>query len=433
MKITEIIIVLSILFLGLLLRLNNYEKYPQRGATSDEYTYSFLGVSLLTKGIPISWSHFDYPNKKIVIIDNIVFPIVSPYFDHPPLYGLIVGGWAILNGQNTFEKIELKTIRIIPIFFGAVSSLLVYLIAERLYGFKIAIWSLLIFSTTTVYVMNMRIVISETLTTPLLLSSVYIFSKYPKVTNKKAIILGLLSGMGIMTKIFGMIIFLNTFANLIIEKAKPRVILFATLIFLSFVIALVAYGRYYDLNLFFEIQKAQSSRNIGPDSLWLFTLSSTIVNKVFQDGWYFFGLFALFYLFSDFAKHKLIILPSLIYILILISSLNRTGHSGWYMIPLFPFMSIATAYVLDKAIKSSQYIFFIFLLMIGLTEIKLIYEEWFGLNNFVYRLLLIFVFAPFVFAVILKRFGLFSTLANMWIYIFILGSIILTHNYVHPA
>src|SRR3989339_101946 len=108
----KILLVILIVFMSIILRLHNYEKYPQRGATSDEYTYSFLGMSLLKERVPISWSAFPaYKNIQHLTIRNLYFPIVYPYFDHPPLSGFLTGGLSLLVGQNTFEKVDLKTIR----------------------------------------------------------------------------------------------------------------------------------------------------------------------------------------------------------------------------------------------------------------------------------------------------------------------------------
>lgn len=430
----KIIVVFFVLILGVILRFHNYDVYPQRGATSDEYTYSFLGVSLLTKGTPISWSHFDYPNKKIVTIDKIIFPIVSPYFDHPPLFGILVGGWSLLFGQNEFDEIKLQTIRLIPFFLSLVSSILLFLLSNKLYGYKVAVWSLIIYSTSVVFVMNNRVVMSETLLTPLLLIALYILASFLRKLNvRMAVVLGIISGLGVLTKMFGIAIFLSIILLMLLEKSKSKLIFIISGIFLLFVSLLLLYGWYYDWNLFLEIQKAQGARLIGPDSLWLFTLSATIVNKIFQDGWYYFGLLSLFFLFTDYKNHKFIIIPSFIYILILVFSLNRTGHSGWYMIPLFPLMCMAIAYVVNQSIKSWQWIIFIFLFMIGMTEIKSIYEEWFGLTNFTYRLLLLIIFLPFILAFVFKWEKLFLFLSNTWFYIFILGNIILTYNYIHPA
>ena len=70
------IFIACIVLLGFFLKLHNYTVYPQRGATSDEYTYSFLGLSLLTKHIPISWSYFSaYKHREDLTIKVFIFPL----------------------------------------------------------------------------------------------------------------------------------------------------------------------------------------------------------------------------------------------------------------------------------------------------------------------------------------------------------------------
>src|SRR3712207_8567847 len=61
-----------------------------------------------------------------------------PYFDHPPLYGLLVGSFSMLFGQVDFEDIELWTVRLMPIILTTLASVFVYLIAHRLFGWNIA-------------------------------------------------------------------------------------------------------------------------------------------------------------------------------------------------------------------------------------------------------------------------------------------------------
>ena len=173
----KITLVIFILLLGLILRLHNYSVYPQRGASSDEYTYSFLGISLLTKHIPISWSAFTaYKNLQHLTIDKLYFPIVYPYFDHPPFAGIIVGGWSILFGQDSFPEVNLKTVRLVPIFLSTVSQILVFLLAWKIFNFKTGVWALLIYSTTTIFAISSRVVFAENVLTPLMLLAIYLFS-----------------------------------------------------------------------------------------------------------------------------------------------------------------------------------------------------------------------------------------------------------------
>ena len=433
MNIIKILIVASVLVLGIFLRLYNYDIYPQRGATSDEYTYSFLGVSLFTKGVPISWSHFDYPNKKLISIDGIIFPIVSPYFDHPPLYGLLVGGWSILFGDDTFEEVDLKVIRIVPIILSAFSSFFVFLIGNKLYGFKTGIWALLIYSTTAFFIMNSRVVVAENLLTMLLLISTYILISAKKITFRQLILLGILSGFGLLTKVLGVIIYLANATFILLEKHKARNLVIISIIFSVFAIGFIAYGFYYDKEIFLAVQGSQSGRNIGPRTLWTYTLQAFIVNKIYLNGWYFFGLFSLFSLFSDVKKHKAIIIPSFLYFFLLLLSLSQEGHSGWYMIPLYPFMSLSIAYVVSESIKRINWIILIFVIYIGITNLQYLYEAIFGLTPFVYRLSVLLFLAPFVYFYIFKKEFMFKFLGNFWFYVFIIGNIILTRMYEHPV
>ena len=208
----KIAVVVLILLLSLVLRLHNYGLYPQRGATSDEYTYAFLGISLLKDHVPVSWSAFPaYENIRHLTVKKLYFPIVWPYFDHPPLSGFLTGGLSLLVGQDSFEKVDLKTIRLVPIFLSMLSSILLFLIAFRLYSYKTATWALLIYSTTTIFVINGRIALSENVLTPIFLLSVYLFTLFEeKISYRKAIIFGILSGLAFWTKELGIVVFFIT-------------------------------------------------------------------------------------------------------------------------------------------------------------------------------------------------------------------------------
>lgn len=168
------ILILLILLLSLFLRLRNYALYPQRGATSDEYAFAFLGISLIHQGEPISWSAIPkYPQVQHLTIDSLYFPIISPYFDHPPLFGLLVGVWSSLFNQISFFDIKLATIRLIPIFLSFLTGILVFLIAKLLNNFQTGLSSLLIYSTVTIFVINARLVVAESLLTLFYLGSLF--------------------------------------------------------------------------------------------------------------------------------------------------------------------------------------------------------------------------------------------------------------------
>lgn len=432
----RIVLVAFILFVGLILRLHNYTIYPQRGASSDEYTYTFLGLSLLTKHIPISWSYFSpYKHKYNLTINKLYFPIVYPYFDHPPLTGFLTGGLSILLGQDTFEEIDLKTIRLVPIFLSMISSVFVFLLGLRLYGYKTAVWALLIYATTTIFVMNGRVVFAENLLTPLFLGALYLFVLWHnKLTDKKSLILGVLAGLSFWTKEVGVIVFITLMFLLITQRAKIKYTLVVMLIFFSFLLAYLGYGAYYDWEVFTGAITVQATRIVGPQTLQLLTSTPIIVNKVYYDGWYFLGMFAFFFSFFAYQKQKMLLVPAAAYFMLLIFSLTREGEMGWYMIPMFPFMALFTAHFLVEGLKKkTSWGIFVLLIFVGLAQIKLLYEDIFGLSTLHFRILLILLFAPSLIALLFKKERAFRIIGNMWFYLFILGNIFLTYNYIHPA
>lgn len=435
MNAKQIVTLILVLLLGVGLKLHNYSQYPQRGATSDEYSYSFQGVSLLTKGIPISWSSFPvYRSVQHLTIDNLYFPIVSPYFDHTPLNGIVVGAWAMAFGENTFEKIQLKTIRIVPIILSTFSALLVFLIGFKLFAYKTALWALLIYSTTTIFVIHGRVVLSENLITPLFLAAIYAFINfYKKMTVTKTILVGILAGLTFWTKELGIVCFLTLVYFFISERVRLRYT-FLLIITLGLFIGLyIGYGTYFDAELFWKILRVQSDRTIGPDTLLYILFHPIIVNKYYNDGWYFLGFFVFFASFLSYKENKFLIVPASLYFLLLLSALTQNGEMGWYIIPLFPFLSLFSARFLVEQMKKVNFGIFPLLIFVGLYVVKYWFEVNFGLTPYQFRFFLLILFSPVLLAIMFNNLRVYRFLSNFWFYTFIIINIYLTYNYVHPA
>lgn len=431
-------LIIAVLLLGLFLRLHNYTQYPPRGATSDEYTYTFMGMSLLQKGVPTSWSFFgDYltlGERYDLTINKIYFPMVTPYFDHPPFNGLIVGGWAILNGQNTFEKVQISTIRQIPILLGMISSLLIFLIAHKLYDKKTAIWTLLIYSTATIIVMETRVVLAENLLTPLYLSSVLLYIHVRKrMRIQHILIFSLISIISFWTKELGITVFLCLLVLMIFEKVSKKLMVIFSLITIFGVSLYALYGYIFNWQLFLAIISAQSLRELGPRTFNMLLFTPVVINKIYFDGWYLLGFMSFFTSFLDFKKHLFILVPSFVYFFLLLFSLTQHGEMGWYMIPLFPFFSILTANLLVTSIKNGGGYIFIASLIVGLFIIRYYYEAKFGLPNLDFRILLLLLFGPLFTAFILKKQTVFRLFSNLLFYFLILMTIYITYYYIHPA
>ncbi len=431
------ILIALIILLGLFLRFHNYTQYPPRGASSDEFTYSFLGLSILTTGVPTSWSHFPaYPGlgqRHDIKIDGILFPIVTPYFDHPPLNGLLVGGWALINGENTFQKISIGTIRQVPIALWVISTILLHFIAQIIYDKKTAAWGLLIYSVATLFVMETRTVFAENLLTPLSLGALLIFLKYRKKINiLHIIILAIISGFSFWAKELGITVGASIFLLMLLEKVKLRLIVMFSVITILIISTYALYGYIYNWELFLAILQVQSFRELGPNVLNTLLFNPIIVNKVYFDGWYLLGFVSLFAALSEFKKHQYILIPAFTYFFLMIFSLTQHGEMGWYMIPLFPFFALLTANLLSESIKKGGLYIATTAVFVGLFVIRYYYEAKFGLPTIAFRLMLLGMFGPLILLYLLKKEFLLKVFSNTLFYIFIVMTIYITYYYIHP-
>src|SRR3990172_9595436 len=123
-----------ILAFGFLLRNNNLYTWPREGATFDEYAWTWLGINLIQKQTPISWSSQpQYTNREHLIYRGARFFLVKPYLEHPPVFGLVAGSFALLNGARDMYDIDIRTIRPLAVILGLTSIVLVFLLTRELY------------------------------------------------------------------------------------------------------------------------------------------------------------------------------------------------------------------------------------------------------------------------------------------------------------
>lgn len=430
----KVLFALVIVF-GIWLRLYHYSYFPQRGATSDEYTYSFLGTSLLTKGIPISWSAFQaYQNREDLVIDHIYFPIVSPYFDHPPGYALTLGMFLLGFGQDEFTEQKLETIRLFPILLTTLTGIVLFFLIKREYSYSAALLTVILYSTVTIFVMNQRVSVAENQLALLCVFALLLFSRWKHhLSWQRLVVLGVIAGSAFLTKILGGVLFVILLCLFFRSRISLRKIAAFIVAFMLCVSLLFIYAAFYNWNLFWEIQGLQSGRDIGPQALWMLVLQSVIVNKAYYDGWYFLGFVALGFLSLEYKKYLLLLVPAGVYFLALLASLSKTGQSGWYLIPLFPFMAAASALFLLETFRKKSIAFFLVCILVGIPQLEYFYESYFGLSAFLYRVGLGLLFVPLLLLILFKKDHWFGKISVLYLIMFLLTTVAITYRYVHPS
>lgn len=155
---------------GLLLRLHGYADQPSITQNADELQFAWLGVSLLTTGVPTSWAYQGaYGAPVILHLHGTTYPLVHPWFDHPPLFGLITGGAALLGGQRTFAAVDMSTVRLPVVLMGTACIPLVHELGRRVLGAGPAAAAAVLVAVSPPLVLMGRVAEPEALLAPLFL------------------------------------------------------------------------------------------------------------------------------------------------------------------------------------------------------------------------------------------------------------------------
>ncbi|WP_216403153.1 ArnT family glycosyltransferase, partial [Arcanobacterium phocae] len=184
----KIVFGIVITLIGFLLRFYHYDSLPPYNWTQDEFAFAWSGMSLIQEGVPTSWSFLSPTDDFIVTVwekTAVRYRLVTPWFDHPPLFGLIVGMTAILGGAREFFDCTLSVIRIPSLFFGTLSIFLLYLVALRLTNAGTASIASLIFATNPNTVFLSRLTVSENFLACISLAVVLLFLHYRESDRTK--------------------------------------------------------------------------------------------------------------------------------------------------------------------------------------------------------------------------------------------------------
>src|SRR4030065_2698458 len=179
-NLSSIILLAAIVILGNTLREFSYAEVPNPGETRDEYSFGWLGISLLKDRFPVAWSGikaYGSSDYQKINVDHIfdkdeylpLFPINKPCFYHPPVFGLLVGGYAYAKGVRTFQDASVIILRRPVLKLGIATTILVFILANLLFGKGVAILSSLLYSTVPTIVISSRLALAETGYIPLFL------------------------------------------------------------------------------------------------------------------------------------------------------------------------------------------------------------------------------------------------------------------------
>lgn len=422
------LLIIAILLLGFKLRYHDLNTWPRLGATFDEYAWTWQGMNIIQKGVPISWSpHSQYSNAKNIYYQKVHFRIVTPFLEHPPLFGMVAGSFALLNGAQDMYHLSISNIRPLAVFLGILSILFLYLLTFELYGGRIAFISSLLYATIPTIVVGSRIVQNENFFIPMWILALWMVSKYIK--EKKSIyrnaaalicfllVLAKIPWIAAAGSIFLIFLYLNRWRDALVFLLLPILSL----------IVFGIYGFYYDSRLFLSLWGLQLNRyDISFTSIFALFQKPYLVDRFMTDGWIYFGWFAfMILLLKDFKKNYFIIFALLSYFVIFLAGIpDEPGH-GWYRYPLYPFLVISIALFIKEYFAKNWVLTFMFLTIVGTTLFGNTWEKVLGFSYLVFRVIIFgwgLVLVPQLYkSKITDRFG--KVISYSWIFLFILMNI----------
>lgn len=406
-----------IAFVGLRLREYSYSSVPLPGETNDEYSFGWLGISLLEEGVPKAWSGIDgYPNYDYqkINVDNIydihpdwpAFSINSPWFDHPPLFGLFIGGYSYLKGIRNFEDASVIILRRPMLKIGALSVILVFILSYLLFGYFAAVISSLIYAVSPLVVISSRLALAENGYIPIALSAL-IFSYLYITRRSKWLWLSacIVSAVAVLFKLSASYLSVSLLLTSFYFGKKDKKFMISGAVF-SLLIPLVTfmlYGLFYDWNTFVNVLSSNSNRyfGVGAEIIYSAFFQTKITGaKYLTDGWVFVGwISAVVFSFRGMKKSDYTgLLILFFYSFILIFILFGSEAYGWYRYPVLPILFIMSGKIIFDLIKNSSYLFYLLMLIpFGTIVHRLIGVDGFQTYTHGFRMIILILFVLFVF------------------------------------
>lgn len=403
LKIIKIVIVILICFLGLSLRIRYHNSVPRPGESLDEYANAWSGLGLIEIGVPLGWSYLEsniyQPVHHYINVDNVYqvgtvfanpFYIHSPWLDHPPGMGLLIGGFAYLKGARVLEDTSTLLIRKPLVILGTLNIFLLFLIGYLYFNYKTGIVAALIYSVSPLIVVANRLPQAENAFIPLFLLSTILIKIFQ---NRKKyfyfFLSALTAGAGIWFKIpalmiavSGSLLVLFSTSDSLKNRLKLALIYFFIASSFGF-FPLLAYGLALDPKAFLQVLLFHSQRSygIGISALYqLFIQSKVTSNFSLTDGWLILGWFSWFIILTkikDISQKCLVSIP--LFICLIFFIFLGSEFYGWYVFPFLPWLALSIALMFN--FLTNQSILAVFSILITLPS-QILFQK-LNINNLI--------------------------------------------------
>jgi len=361
--------IVVLLLIGAVLRLYYIENLHT--VEPDEMLWLDAGTSLLREGVPTSWT-IRWPYHNWEAYDRVDGGTVTPWLDHPPLYALMSGGWAMLTGQGEaieiawgLQRLPMALVSVLTIFFT-------YLFVKKVFGNPLALFVLLAFTFFPSEIIASRFALAENVVPLFLMLGLYALAVYLEAASVdvKRLSFGVVAVMCFaapLLKLSGAVVPLTIILFLFLTKRYwlGLKMVGATL---AAVGSFVIYAWYYSWGVFVGAQKAHMLREHSFEHFWtLFTKldvgNYTLVDPSVIVG--FIGLVALVLLEAG-QERRMYVFSAVFVLSFLLLYISPVEAYVWYKYPLYPLLALGLGYVFYGLYLEKVAYLILFLPMVGM-------------------------------------------------------------------
>lgn len=323
-------------------------KYHSRGGDLE-------GFGIITEGKRVGLAEFKQNSTPLVAIKEIDYVkgrehmfFVAPFFDHPPLGGLIYS-LGVNNTVKEFEQVKPADFRKPALNLAIITAILLFIFLYLITtNALVASLGVIIYSTVPTYLLATRTAFLENIAPPFILSHLILLFlalqlKYKKLAYLLIVASGLLAGLGALSKEPAVGFVIGSLILLVFNKIPKKIILVLLLSILTPILIYSGWGLWLQKDLFIDIFLANSSRGYF-GALKLVAMMEALKFKNFPiDGWWIWGLFSFLMVSINIKQRNLLylIVPLAMH-LFLVLFLGSPNYP-WYFLSSIPFLAACSA------------------------------------------------------------------------------------------
>lgn len=395
-----VVIFLFVIALGLRL----YRVEVLNSAPKDEKLWLMAGVSLLKEGAPTAWT-IGWPQHRWDKYWKVNNPVVTPWLDHPPLFALLVGGWANLMGVENIEITNQAVLRFPMVVMSIVTIFVTWLLTRQIFNEQAALFVLAVYTFFPTDLVASRFILAEHAVPLLLMLGLLawlrvLWEKEERKKKRWLVILSAVCFIAPLMKLIGVIVPM-TMVLLAVMHRRYQVVYRLMMVSILALGLYLLYAWFYGWEIFVGAQTAHMQRPQSFDHFWSFFTQLSTGNVYVTDptmiiGWA--GLFILLATMKDKRVRNLFFaaLLSISFFFIYVASVE---NYDWYKYPIYPLMAIGTGWLFYRIYKGDYWYLFFFLPLLA----QMMQNSSLMLDQVNRRFLMVFLYGVAIGPVLLQK------------------------------